>query len=439
LFFAGARNRVVDGEGRRGQCSLKTNGIACTYNEVQRQIALLIVRRNQLKRIVIVSAQRTPQGRFLGSLGKYSAAELATSVGRSMLQNWDRNGEALRPDLTSCIDEVILGNVLSSGVGMNIARQVAIRLGLPVSVSAFTINMMCASGLKAIMLGCDAIRAGNARMVLCGGTESMSQAPYLLPRVRMGLKLGDSSMIDSVLKDGLVDAFDQQHMGVSAERLAREFGITRSQQDAFALESQRRYWAAAEAGAFAAEMVPVGNVRTDEHPRPDTTLLSLGKLATAFDPSGTITAGNASGLNDGASLVLLSDEEFAQRNGLNILAVIDAYTTAGCDPARMGLGPVVATRKLMLQQGTELDQFDTIELNEAFAVQVLACLQELPIDADKLNPDGGSIAVGHPIGATGARLVVHIAQRIAAGRSQRALATLCVGGGMGAAMSLAAQ
>lgn len=385
-----------------------------------------------MKRIAIVAARRTPQGRFLGGLAKMTAVELATTVGKAILENLNHSKK-----LTDCIDQVILGNVLSAGMGMNLARQVAIGLNLPVTTDAFTVNMMCASGMKAIMLGCDAVRLGVARMVLCGGTESMSQAPYLLPRVRTGLKLGDASLVDSILRDGLVDAFDHKHMGLSAERLAREYDLSREEQDLFAFNSQQSYAKAKADGAFIDELVSIGGMTSDEHPRADTTVGSFSKLAPAFDPAGMVTAGNASGLNDGAAMVLVCEESFANENNMSILAFVDQYTVVGCDPARMGLGPVFATQKLLNMSGLELSQFDTVELNEAFAAQVLACLRELPVEPEKLNPDGGAIAIGHPIGATGARLVVHLAHRIAQSRTRRGLATLCVGGGMGAAMSLA--
>ena len=384
-----------------------------------------------MKRIAIVAARRTPQGRFLGGLSKMTAVELATAVGNSILEDLNHSKE-----LTDSIDQVILGNVLSAGMGMNLARQVAIGLNLPVTTNAFTVNMMCASGMKAIMLGCDAVRLGAARMVLCGGTESMSQAPYLLPRVRTGLKLGDATLVDSILRDGLVDAFDHKHMGLSAERLAREYNLSREEQDLFAFNSQQSYAKAKADGAFIDELVSIGGMTSDEHPRADTTVESLSKLAPAFDPAGTVTAGNASGLNDGAAMVLVCEESFANETDMSILAFVDQYTVVGCDPARMGLGPVFATHKLLNMSGLDLSQFDTVELNEAFAAQALACFRELPVEPEKLNPDGGAIAIGHPIGATGARLVVHLSHRIAQSRTRRGLATLCVGGGMGAAMSL---
>ncbi len=384
-----------------------------------------------MPRVAIVAARRTPQGKFLGGLSKYSATELALLAGNALLQDLANSS-----DLIETIDQVIIGNVLSAGLGMNIARQIAVGLKLPIASDAMTVNMMCASGMKAIMLGCDAVRLGRARMVLCGGTESMSQSPYLLPRVRAGLKLGDGVCVDSILNDGLVDAFDHKHMGLSAERLARDYSITRSEQDTFAIQSQLRYQAAKAAGAFDREMVAVGNVTSDEHPRGDATMASLGKLSPAFDPTGTVTAGNASGLNDGAAMVLLCGVEFAVERGLKILAIIEDYATIGCEPARMGLGPIYATQSLLTRLSLGLEQYDTVELNEAFAAQTLACLRELPISPERLNPDGGAIAMGHPIGASGARLVVHLARRIDEGRTTRGLATLCVGGGMGAAISL---
>lgn len=390
-----------------------------------------------MKSVAIVAARRTPQGKFLGALAKYSATQLAVHAGNAALQDLSAAGNAsVAIDLIECIDEVIVGNVLSAGLGMNIARQIAVGLKLPIASDSLTINMMCASGLKAIMLGCDAVRLGRARMVLCGGTESMSQAPYLLPRVRSGLKLGDAVCVDSILSDGLVDAFDHQHMGVSAERLARDYSVTRIEQDNFALQSQQRYQVACDAGMFDRELVNIGELKNDEHPRADTSLLSLGQLKPAFDPTGTITAGNASGLNDGAAMVLVCDSDFAKQRGLEILAIAEDYAAVGCDPARMGLGPIYATRKLLKGLSIGIEQCDTVELNEAFASQALACLRELPILPERVNPDGGSIALGHPIGASGARLVVHLAHRIASARTRRGLATLCVGGGMGAAMTL---
>ncbi len=376
-----------------------------------------------MSELVIVAAKRTPFGRFSGSLVEFSAVDLACEAGNSALQAVDRMK----------IDLVILGNVLGAGLGMNIARQVSVRLGLPIEVPAYTVNMMCASGLQAVLLAAQAIRGGDAKAVLCGGTESMSNAPYLLPKARRGYKLGDGTLIDSMLHDGLVDSFDQTHMGLSAETLAREFQITRLEQDEFAVRSQTRFAAAFQAGVFDDELVPVGNLSFDEHPRAETTIEKLTALKPAFSPSGTVTAGNASGINDGAAMLVIADSEFASQRGWPVLAKLAGATTQGCDPARMGLGPIHAIRKLFANHGWNINQFDVVEINEAFAVQTLACQRELNLSPDRINVNGGAIAVGHPIGASGARLAVHIANRIASGAIQTGLAGLCVGGGMGIA------
>ena len=373
--------------------------------------------------ICIVAARRTPQGKLAGALANYSAADLAVAAGKAALTGLD-------PDK---IDGVILGNVIAAGQGMNIARQVGLRLGLPVTVPAFTVNMMCASGLQAVALAVQAIRAGQASAILCGGTESMSNAPYLLERARAGYRLGDGKLVDALLRDGLMDPSSREHMGGGVERLAKEYGVTRADQDAFALRSQRRYFEANEAGRFNAELATLPELQRDEHPRADTKLEKLATLKPVFDSAGTITAGNASGINDGAAMLVVCDLETARRQGWKALAVITGTAAVGCEPDRMGLGPVHAIRKL----GVRLEDFDSIEINEAFAAQALACLKELKLTGDeRVNPDGGAIAVGHPIGATGARLVVHLAHRLAAGQTQRGLAALCVGGGMGIAATL---
>lgn len=373
--------------------------------------------------VVIVAAKRTPFGRFLGGLADLNAVDLACAAAEAALQNLDR----------SLIDSVIIGNVLSAGQGMNLARQVGVRLGLPLEVPAYTVNMMCASGLQSILLAAQAIRAGDAQAVLCGGTESMSNAPYLLQKGRRGYKMGDGTLIDSLLHDGLIDSFDHRHMGVSVEKLAEEFQISRAAQDEFALRSQKLYAAAVVAKTFAEEMIPVGSVTQDEHPRADTVVEKLATLKPAFSPAGTVTAGNASGINDGAAMLVVCDSTFARDQNWPILARLTAGTAQGCDPARMGLGPVHAFRKLCRKHELNLDQFDQIEINEAFAAQALACQKELQLDPQKLNRNGGAIAVGHPIGASGARLAVHLVHQIASGRIQNGLAGLCVGGGMGIA------
>jgi acetyl-CoA C-acetyltransferase len=379
-----------------------------------------------MRRVVIVGARRSPQGRFLGALSKRSAVDLAYAAGTAALASIG----------AEAVEQVIVGNVLSAGLGMNIARQIGVRLGVPIASPAFTVNMMCASGMQAVMLAASAIDHAEADVILCGGTESMSNAPYVLDRVRAGLKLGDAVLTDTLLRDGLVDSFDHQHMGVSAERLAKQYNISRTQQDVFAAESQRRYAAADAAGHFRAEIAVVDGLERDEHPRPETTIESLAKLKPAFDPAGTVTAGNASGINDGAAMLVLCDEKTAEKHGWKPLAAIEAIAVVGCDPRLMGVGPVHATRRLCDQHRLKLDDFDTIELNEAFASQSLACIADLKLDPARVNMDGGAIAVGHPLGASGARLIVHLVHRIAAGSTRRGLATLCVGGGMGAAVSV---
>jgi acetyl-CoA C-acetyltransferase len=369
-----------------------------------------------MKPIWIVSAKRTPQGRFLGAFSKHSAVALGVAAAKAALAGFE----------ATCVDSVIVGNVLGAGLGMNIARQIALGAGLPVSTPAFTVNMMCASGMQAVMLATQAIESGAARVVLCGGTESMSNAPYLLNRARSGYKLGDGVLTDSLLRDGLVDAFSDEHMGVTTERLAASYNISREAQDRFAERSQQRYAAAHAAGHFRDEIVAVDQVTEDEHPRANTTVATLGTLRPAFDPAGTVTAGNSSGINDGAAMLVVCDEERGRELGLTPMAVITASAAAGCEPSLMGLGPVEATRRVSRDVG----EFDLIELNEAFAAQSLACIAELGLDEEKVNVDGGAIALGHPIGASGARLLVHLAHR----KPRRGLATLCVGGGMGCAV-----
>lgn len=373
--------------------------------------------------VVVLAAKRTPIGRFLGSLAEVSAVDLAIAAGDAVLTDISR----------ADIDQVIIGNVLSAGSGMNVARQIGVGLKLPLATPAFTVNMMCASGLQAVLLAAQAIQAGAANCVLCGGTESMSQAPYLLQRARSGYKLGDGTLVDTVLCDGLVDAFDHRHMALTAENLATEFRITRDEQDQFALQSQHRYAAAQAANVFAAEIVPVKKLTADEHPRGDTTRERLAGLKPAFDPNGTVTAGNASGINDGAALLVLSSAEFARQRGYTPLARFVDGVVVGCDPKWMGLGPVHALRRLATRTQCELRDQDHIEINEAFAAQTLACARDLRLDASRINPHGGAIALGHPIGMSGARLAVHLAHQLAARTTSRGYAALCVGGGMGIA------
>lgn len=381
-----------------------------------------------MNRICIVAAKRTPQGRFMGALSKQSATQLAIAAGKAVLDQIPSDQ----------IDQVIVGNVLSAGQGMNIARQIALGLGVPIDRIAFTVNMMCASGMQAVMLADQAIRAGQAKVILCGGTESMSNAPYLLDRARQGYKLGQGVLIDCLLRDGLVDSFSNEHMGLTAEELARRYKIDRAAQDEFALSSQQKYAQGSAQGRYDDELVPVGQLDKDEHPRPEMTIDQLASLQPAFTTDGTVTPGNASGINDGASMLIVCDEATARKSGYKPLAIIRGWAAVGCDPKFMGLGPVYATEKLCRQEQLKIDDFDTIEINEAFAVQTLACVQQLKIAKDRLNPDGGAIALGHPIGSSGARLVIHLAHRIARGQTSKGLAALCVGGGLGAAMVLEA-
>ncbi|MDD4870414.1 MAG: acetyl-CoA C-acyltransferase [Kiritimatiellae bacterium] len=379
-----------------------------------------------MKNIFIVAAKRTPQGRLLGGLVKRSATDLAKEAGRKMLETIDPRQ----------IDQVIIGNVLSAGQGMNIARQVGMGLNVPEDRPACTINMMCASGMHAVILAARTILAGDANVVLCGGTESMSNAPFLLDRARSGYRLGDGLLIDSILRDGLVDAFSGKHMGLTVDTLAEQFGIDRIAQDTFALQSQQKYAAAHARGAFNDEIVPVDKLSQDEHPRPDVTLEKLSTMKPAFKADGTVTAGNSSGINDGAAMLVVCSEDGMRRNGWTPLAKITGWYNIGCAPDQMALGPVRATAKLCQNLNININAFDTIELNEAFAAQSLVCIKEMKVDGSKVNPNGGAIALGHPIGASGARLIVHLAHRIARKEIKKALATLCVGGGMGSAVAL---
>jgi acetyl-CoA C-acetyltransferase len=379
--------------------------------------------------IFIVSARRTPFGRFLGSLGERSPVDLAVAAGEGALEGIDR----------SRIDLCILGNVLAAGHGMNVSRQAALALGLSQATPAFTVNQMCASGMTAVLQGIQAIRAGEAKAVLCGGAESMSQAPRLLRGSRTGKKLGDQALVDSLLNDGLIDPSSGAHMGLTAERLAKDYEISREAQDDFALRSHTLWAEAEKAGAFARERIAHPDLAADEQPRPDSSREKLAGLKPAFQRDGSVTAANASGINDGAAMLLLADAETCAANGWSPLARITGWATVGCDPQLMGLGPVHAIRKLCARFDLAQESFDAIEINEAFAAQVLACAKELGLaDPSRLNPCGGAIAIGHPIGASGARLATHLAHRVASGGVQTALGSLCVGGGMGIALAMKA-
>jgi len=384
---------------------------------------------------VILSGCRTPIGTFGGVFKDVSAVELGTVAVAEAVRR-----AGLRPDQ---VDEVVLGCILQAGQGMNPARQVAIRAGLPDSVPAHTVNKVCGSGLKAVMLAAQAVRCGDAEVVVAGGTESMSRAPYLLPGARWGERLGHGKVLDHMIHEGLTDAFHDIHMGVTAENLAERYGLSRGEQDAFAAASQARAEAAIREGRFQREIVAVpvpqkkgaaAAVAVDEHPRPGTTAEALGKLRPAFKPGGTVTAGNASGLNDGAAALVVASPARARALGAAPLARIVAYASAGVDPRVMGLGPVPAVRKALEKAGLGADQIDLWELNEAFVAQSLAVLRELKLDPERVNVNGGAIALGHPIGASGARILVTLLHALAARGLRRGLAGLCIGGGQGVAM-----
>ncbi|MCP8466353.1 acetyl-CoA C-acetyltransferase [Pseudomonas sp. ZM23] len=388
--------------------------------------------------VVIVAATRTAIGAFQGSLANIPAHDLGALIIRSLLE---RSG--VKPEQ---VDEVILGQVLTAGAGQNPARQAAISAGLPNSVPAMTINKVCGSGLKALFLGAQAIRCGDAEVVIAGGQENMSLSPYVLPKARTGLRMGHAQLQDSMIIDGLWDAFNDYHMGITAENLADKFGISREAQDAFAAQSQQKASAAIEAGRFKDEITPVLipqrkgdplSFDTDEQPRAGTTAESLAKLKPAFKKDGSVTAGNASTLNDGAAAVLLMSAAKAKALGLPVLARIQAYASSGVDPAIMGIGPVSATRRCLEKAGWSLDQLDLIEANEAFAAQALSVGKELGWNAEKVNVNGGAIALGHPIGASGCRVLVSLLHEMLRRDARKGLATLCIGGGQGVALALA--
>ncbi|CAI8849892.1 putative acyltransferase [Pseudomonas sp. IT-P253] len=388
-----------------------------------------------MNEVVIVAATRTAIGSFQGALSTIPATELGAAVIRSLLEQ-----SGVEP---SQIDEVILGQVLTAGAGQNPARQTAIKAGLPYTTPALTLNKVCGSGLKAVQLAVQAIRCGDAELVIAGGQENMSLAPYVLPKARTGLRLGHAQLQDSVIQDGLWDAFNDYHMGVTAENLASQYELSREDQDAFAAASQQKAAAAIEAGYFKREITPIlipqrkGDplvFDTDEQPRPDSTLQALGNLKPAFQKNGSVTAGNSSTLNDGAAVLLLASEAKALALGLPVLARIKAYASAGVEPSIMGIGPVPATRLVLTKAGWSLDDLDLIEANEAFAAQSLAVGKELGWDTSKVNVNGGAIALGHPIGASGARILVSLVHELIRRDGKKGLATLCIGGGQGVSL-----
>jgi acetyl-CoA C-acetyltransferase len=387
--------------------------------------------------VVIVAATRTAIGRFQGGLATVPAPALGATVIRALLARTGVPGDA--------ISEVILGQVLAAGSGQNPARQAVIQAGLPHTVPAMTLNKVCGSGLKAVQLGAQAIACGDAEIVIAGGQENMSLAPYVLPKVRTGLRMGHSEVIDSMICDGLWDAFNDYHMGITAENLAERYQISRAEQDAFAAQSQQRAGAAQAAGYFRDEITPVsvpqkhGEPRLidqDEQPRGDTTADALAALRPAFRRDGSVTAGNASALNDGAAAVMLMTHDKAASLGLTPLAIIRGAGSSGVDPAIMGIGPVSATRRALARAGWSLDQLDLIEANEAFAAQSLAVARELGWDSARVNVHGGAIALGHPIGASGCRVLVTLLHAMQRRGAKKGLATLCIGGGQGVALAV---
>ncbi len=384
---------------------------------------------------VIVAAARTPIGAFNGTLSSLSAVQLGTQLLSGML--------AKQPLFKDNIDEVILGQVLAAGCGQNPARQTAIHAGLSNQVSAMTINKVCGSGLKAVQLAAQAILNGDANMVVAGGQESMSQAAHVLPNSRSGKKMGNWELLDSMVTDGLWDAFNDYHMGQTAENIASRWDISRQEQDTFSANSQQKATQAQAAGRFVEEIFPIAvpqrkgepvMVDADEQIRPATSIESLGKLRPAFAKEGTVTAGNASTLNDGAAMVIVTSDVEAKRLGLPIVAVIEAASSAGVNPEVMGTGPIAATQKVLSKVNWHVADLDLIEANEAFAVQALCVNKELGLDSAKVNVNGGAVALGHPIGASGCRILVSLLHEMQRQDVKKGLATLCIGGGMGVAM-----
>ena len=389
-----------------------------------------------MSEVVITAALRTAVGKFNGSLAKVPASDLGAQLIKTLLARSAVQAQQ--------ISEVILGQVLAAGVGQNPARQALIRAGLPEGVPGMTINKVCGSGLKAVHLAAQAITCGDADIVIAGGQENMSAAPHLLPGSRDGFRLGDAKLIDSMIVDGLWDAYNNYHMGTTAENVAKKFGITRREQDEFAAASQQKAEAAQSAGRFTPEIAPIEIVTrkattlfdTDEYIRAGTTAESLGELKPAFDKDGTVTAGNASGINDGAAVVLMMSAARARELGLKPLARIRAYSSAGVDPKLMGMGPVPASQLCLKKAGWRAEELDLMEINEAFAAQAIAVNRQMGWDTAKINVNGGAIAIGHPIGASGCRILVTLLHEMIRRDAKKGLASLCIGGGMGVALAV---
>ncbi len=390
-----------------------------------------------MRDVVIVAAKRTAVGAFGGSLASLRADQLGSAVIRALLEE---TGVA-----ADQINEVVLGQVLTAGCGQNPARQASINAGIPASVPAMTINKVCGSGLKAIHMAVQAIRCGDAEMMIAGGQESMSQSPHVVPNSRNGQRMGNWTMIDTMINDGLWDAFNDYHMGITAENVVEKYGISREEQDAFAAASQQKAVAAQQAGHFDGQIVPLSIpqrkgdpivVDRDENPRDGVTADSLAKLRPAFKKDGTVTAGNASSLNDGAAAVLVCSADKARELGLTPLATIRAHASAGVDPTIMGTGPIPASQLCLQRAGWSVDDLDLIEANEAFAAQAISVNRDMGWDTDKVNVNGGAIALGHPIGASGCRILVSLLHEMARRDARKGLATLCIGGGMGVALAV---
>ncbi|MBW0147405.1 acetyl-CoA C-acetyltransferase [Marinobacter arenosus] len=390
-----------------------------------------------MRDVVIVAAKRTAIGTFGGGLSSLRADQLGTAVIKAILEETGVAGDH--------VNEVVLGQVLTAGCGQNPARQSSINAGIPASVPAMTINKVCGSGLKAVHMAVQAIRCGDAELMIAGGQESMSQAPHVLPNSRNGQRMGNWTMIDTMITDGLWDAFNDYHMGITAENIVEKYGISREEQDEFAAASQQKAVAAREAGYFDGQIVPVSIpqrkgdpivVSKDEGPRDGVTGDGLGKLRPAFKKDGTVTAGNASSLNDGAAAVMVCSAEKARELGLTPLATIKAHANAGVDPTIMGTGPIPASQRCLKLAGWSVDDLDLIEANEAFAAQAISVNRDLGWDTSKVNVNGGAIALGHPIGASGCRILVSLLHEMVRRDAHKGLATLCIGGGMGVALAV---
>ncbi|HRC81957.1 MAG TPA: acetyl-CoA C-acetyltransferase [Sedimentibacter sp.] len=388
-----------------------------------------------MREVVIVSAVRTPIGSFGGSFKDIPAVKLGAVAAKGALERAN-----VKPEM---VDEVIFGNVLQAGIGQNLARQVSVGIGVPLEVPSMTINKVCGSGLKAVQLAAQAIMCKEADVVLAGGAENMSLAPYIVPKVRWGLRMGDGALVDTMVADGLTDIFNNYHMGITAENIAEQWNISREEQDEFAVRSQNRAEAAIKQGRFKDEIVPVeipqkrGDplvIDTDEYPRFGTTIEALARLKPAFKKDGTVTAGNASGINDGAAAVLVMSKEKADELGLKPLVTIVSYASAGVDPKIMGYGPVPASKKALEKAGMTIEDIDLVEANEAFAAQSLAVVKDLGLDPEKTNVNGGAIALGHPIGCSGTRILVTLIHEMIKRDAHKGLATLCIGGGQGTAL-----